>query len=150
MGTATAEQTQQQLELTRRSLERNVDRLVARVRAELDWKARLRRDGPQIAAISGAVVAAGVLVVLLRRRFRPSKDGLAVADFENMDLSDVAKELRALRKEIEKQRDGGGGPILRLATTAVGAAAGAAGRAAAAKLVGEDEPAGAREGSHPA
>ena len=145
MGQATPEQTRQQLELTRRSLEFNVDRLVARVRYELDWRARLRRDGAQIAAIGGAIVAAGALAFFLRRRFRKEKDGYAIADFDKMDLKDVATELKAIREELEKQRDGGGGPILKLATAAVGAAATAAGRVAATRFIGEEEPAGQRE-----
>lgn len=149
MGTGTPEQTRQQLELTRRSIERNVDRIVARIRYELDWRARLRRDGAQIAAIGGAIVATSVLAVVLRRRFRPRKDGYAIADFDSMDLKDVATELRAIKQELEKQRDGGG-PIAKLAYTAVGSAAGAAGRAAAARLLGEEEPGGGHEGPRPA
>jgi hypothetical protein len=141
VGQATPEQTRQQLELTRRSIESNVDRLVARVRYELDWRARLRRDGAQIAAIGGAIVAAGAIAFFLRRKFRKEKDGYAIADFDKMDLKDVATELKAIREELEKQRDGGG-PILKLATAAVGAAAAAAGRVAATRFIGEEEPAG--------
>lgn len=147
MGQATPEQTRHQLELTRRSIEDNVDRLVARIRYELDWKARLRRDGAQIAAISGAIVATGALAYFLRRRFRKQKDGYAIADFDTMNLKDVATELKAIREELEKQRDGAGGPLVKLATAAVGAAATAAGRAAAARLIGEEEHGGRREAS---
>ena len=140
MGESSAEQTRQQRELTRQSLETNVDRLVAKVRAELDWKARLRRDGAQIAAIGGAVVGVAIVVVVLRRKVKGKpKDGLAIADFSSMNLDDVAKELKALRGELEKQRDGGGGPLVRIATAAVAAAATSAGRVAAARLVGEEE-----------
>ncbi|HEY6379928.1 MAG TPA: hypothetical protein VI316_12185 [Candidatus Dormibacteraeota bacterium] len=149
MGTPTAEQTREQLELTRRSIERNVDRVVARIRYELDWRARLRRDGAQIAAIGGAIVATSVLVVVLRRTLRTRKDGYAIADFDSMDLKDVATELRAIKQELEKQRDGGGA-VAKLAYAAVGSAAGAAGRAAAARLLGEEEPGGGHEGPRPA
>jgi hypothetical protein len=150
VGTTTAEQTRQQLELTRRSIENNVDRLVARIRYELDWRARLRRDGAQIAAIGGAVVATGVLVVVLRRTVRNRKDGYAIADFDTMDLKDVATELRAIRRELEKQRDGGGGPVLKLATTAIAAASASAGRIAATRLLGEEEAAPSSQATRPA
>jgi hypothetical protein len=131
-----AAETRRQLELTRESLEVNVDRLVARARAELDWKARLRRDLPQIIAIGTGLVAVGIAGVVLRRRLRGRrKDGLVIDDFSTMKAGDIAKELRALREEIEKQREGSSSPLLKLATAAVTAGASAAGRAAASRVV---------------
>ncbi len=135
--------TRQELELTRESLAANADRLVAKARAELDWKARLRRDLPQILAVAGGVVVLGVTAALLRRRFKPRHEGLVVHSYDQLSVDDLTKELRAMRKEIEKAREGGGGPALKLATTAVTAAATAAGRVVAGRLVEqpEEEPA---------
>ena len=132
-----AAETRRQLELTRESLEVNVDRLVARAKAELDWKARLRRDLPQIIAIGSGLVVVGVAGVVLRRRFRGRRKdgGLVIDDYSTMKLGDIAKELRALREEIEKQREGASSPLLKLATAAVTAGASAAGRAAASRVV---------------
>lgn len=134
MVEATAD-TRRQLELTRQSLEGNVDRLVARAKAELDWKARLRRDLPQVIAIGTGILAVTAAGLYLRRRSRKRrKDGLVIEDFSTMKFGDIAKELRALRQEIEKQGEGSS-PLLKLATAAVSAGAGAVGRAAGAQLV---------------
>ena len=132
-----AAETRRQLELTRESLEVNVDRLVARAKAELDWKARLRRDLPQIIAIGSGLLAVGIAGVVLRRRFRGQRKdrGLVIDDYSTMKLGDIAKELRAMREEIEKQREGSSSPLLKLATAAVTAGASAAGRAAASRVV---------------
>lgn len=137
MGTAVAE-TQQELELTKQALERNVGRLEERIRQELDWRARLRRDLPQVIAIGVGVIAIGAGVVVLRRRFGRRRDGYAVDDFSRMDLKDVAAEMRAMRRELEKQRSAGG-PLVKLAGTALSAAAAPLGQAAASRLSGEDE-----------
>src|SRR5579872_5959213 len=57
------DEAQRQKELTKQALEQSAGRLEQRVRAELDWKARLRRDGPRYAAIAGgAVLLIGTLV----------------------------------------------------------------------------------------
>ena len=50
------DQAERERELTKQSLAGNIDRLEARVRAELDWKARLRRDGVRYALVGGVVV----------------------------------------------------------------------------------------------
>ena len=57
------DEAQRQRELTKQALEQSAGKLEQRVRAELDWKARLRRDGPRYAAIAGgAIVLIGTLV----------------------------------------------------------------------------------------
>jgi len=50
------DQKRQERDLSRVALAADIDKLERRLRHELDWKARLRRDGPQIVAIAGAVV----------------------------------------------------------------------------------------------
>ena len=52
------DEAQRQRELSKQALATSAGRLEQRVRAELDWKARLRRDGPRYAAIAGGAVAA--------------------------------------------------------------------------------------------
>ncbi|HEY8755811.1 MAG TPA: hypothetical protein VIN65_05610, partial [Candidatus Dormibacteraeota bacterium] len=64
------DQAERERELTKQSLAGNLDRLEARVRAELDWKARLRRDGPRYALVGGVVIAAAVGAIVLRRVVR--------------------------------------------------------------------------------
>ncbi|MEA2672469.1 MAG: hypothetical protein QOG45_2689, partial [Chloroflexota bacterium] len=43
MGEGTAKARRREVELTRQALAEDVERFARRVRAELDWKARLRR-----------------------------------------------------------------------------------------------------------
>lgn len=131
--------TRHELELTRASLESNVERLAHRVRSELDWKTRLRRNWPQIVAIAGAVAIVGGGAVLLRKTMKRKRDGLVVEDFDRLTYRDLVKELKAMRQEIEKSREGAGGPAMKLASAAVNAAAAAAGRAAADRFADHDD-----------
>jgi hypothetical protein len=140
VGEGTAKAKRREVELTRQALAEDVDRFARRVRAELDWKARLRRDGPQIVAIAGAVtlVVVGALVLRhrLRRRGGEEEDVLTGATIE-----DVARELRALREDVEKRLEGSSGSPLwhRVAVAAAGSAATAGGKAAAARLLDRAE-----------
>ena len=76
------DQAERERELTKQSLAGNLDRLEARVRYELDWKARLRRDGPRYVLIGGAVVVTAVGLLVLRRVVRGDKaeGAVVVAD----------------------------------------------------------------------
>lgn len=138
MGEGTAEARRREVELTRQALAEDVDRFARRLRAELDWKARLRRDGPQILAIAGAVTLVVVGALLLRRTLRhrgQEEDNLAGATVE-----DVARELRALRQDLEKRFDGSSSPIWqKVAVAAAGSAASAGGRLAAGRLLDRAE-----------
>lgn len=134
------DQAQRQRDLTKEAIEADLDRLERRIRAELDWKARLRRDAPQIIAVVGGflVIAAGALV--LRRVLRGSdgnEDPEDVAAVTAVSLQDLALELRELREELARTRGSGPGRPLwqKLAVTAVSAAAAAGGRTAAKRLV---------------
>ena len=118
------EQAQKQRELSKEALAADLERFEAKVRSELDVKARLRRDGLRIAAIGAAAILLVGGLVLLRARLRrgePEADGADPASLE-----DLAVELREIRKELEKQRKGGsGGQKLALrALTAAGSAGG--------------------------
>jgi hypothetical protein len=139
VGEGTAEARRREVELTRQALAEDVDRFARRLRAELDWKARLRRDGPQILAIAGAVavVVVGALVLrhTLRRRGGDVDDELVGATVE-----DVARELRALRHDLEKRLDGSSTPLWqKVAVAAVGSAGSAGGRLAAGRLLDRAE-----------
>lgn len=108
MGQAT-DQARHQVELTRVALAADIDKLERRIRAELDWKARLRREGPQIAAIAGVVVLVAVGGVLLRRTV--GKKGDTGAEAGTMSLDELTREVRALREELGgKRRHGTTGP----------------------------------------
>jgi len=117
------EQAQKQRELSKEALAADLGRFEAKVRSELDVKARLRRDGLRIAAIAGgALLLVGGLIVL-RARLRKRGEG---DDEDPATIEDLAEELREIRKELEKQRKGGSGAqkLLLRGLTAAGSAGG--------------------------
>ena len=137
------DEAQRQRELSKQALATSAGRLEQRVRAELDWKARLRRDGPRYAAIAGGAVAAdrddrarsarACAATRPRRRRRRST------------LDDLVAELQQLRKEVKKGGDKT--PIWQKVVLRGVSAAGSAGGAYAAKrLVDRQE---ARAGAEP-
>jgi hypothetical protein len=124
------DEAQRQRELTKQALEQSAGKLEQRVRAELDWKARLRRDGPRYAAIAGgAIVLIGTLVIV-RSRLRRNKGEEEVAP---TTLEDLAAELEKIRKEIKKGGDKT--PIWQKVVLRGVTAAGAAGGAEVAKRI---------------
>jgi len=62
-------------------LARSVGALEQRVRAELDWKARLRRDGPRFAAIGGAAIVLAPVLAATSPGWVLSGRGLAVTAY---------------------------------------------------------------------
>jgi hypothetical protein len=139
VGEGTAKARRREVELTRQALAEDVERFARRVRAELDWKARLRRDGPQIVAIAGVVAVVLVAGLALRHRLR-SGDGDDDL-LEGATVDDVARELRALREDLEKRfaASSGGGILQKVAVAAAGSAATAGGRVAAGRLLDKVE-----------
>ncbi|HEX3604491.1 MAG TPA: hypothetical protein VH134_01110 [Candidatus Dormibacteraeota bacterium] len=135
MGEGTAQARRREVELTREALAEDVERFARKVRSELDWKARLRRDGPQIVAIAGAIAALVVVGLVLRAAVRSRDDD----DDEVLDgatVEDVARELRLLREDLEKRFGNSGGGILqKVAVAAAGSAATAGGKVAAGRLL---------------
>jgi hypothetical protein len=104
------DQARHEVELTRVALAADIDKLERRIRHELDWKARLRRDGPQIVAIAGAVALVAVGAFLLRARF--GGKGAAAADVGEgspVTLDELAREVRALRQELRGRGKGTAG-----------------------------------------
>lgn len=117
------DQAQRQRELTKHALELDLNRLEARVRSELDWRNRLRREGPRLAAIGAAaiVVAGGVLI--LRRRLRPGREHVEAPS----TLEDLTAELHEIRKALEKQKNGKSSSLVQKALLRGVSAAGTAG-----------------------
>ncbi len=130
------DEAQRQRELTKQALAESAGKLEQRVRAELDWKARLRRDGPRYAAIAGGAVLLIGTLVLIRSRLRRGKDE---EDIAPTTLEDLAAELEKMRKEIKKGGDKT--PIWQKVVLRGVGAAGAAGGAYAAKRVVERQEA---------
>jgi hypothetical protein len=130
------DQAQRQRELSKQALEQSAGRLERKVRAELDWKARLRRDGPRYAAIAGAAIVVVGTIVFVRSRLRrdaPEEEATAP-----VTLDDLVAELQALRKEIKKGGDKT--PFLqKVVLRGVSAAGSAAGAQAAKRIVDRQE-----------
>jgi hypothetical protein len=124
------DEAQRQRELTKQALAQSAGKLEERVRAELDWKTRLRRDGPRYAAIAGGAVVLIATLVLIRSRLRHDKADEEIAP---TTLEDLAAELREIRKEIKKGGDKT--PLLQKVLLRGVGAAGAAGGAEIAKRV---------------
>ncbi|MFN2569079.1 MAG: hypothetical protein ABR564_05695 [Candidatus Dormibacteria bacterium] len=121
-------QAKRERELTKAALAADVDRLEGHIRAELDWKAKLRRDGPRYAVIATVVVVA-VAGGLVLRRALPARDRGSAGESEAGagSLEEITNQLREIRKELDG-RHRGGSPlwhkVVLRATTAAGAAAG--------------------------
>lgn len=128
-----------QLELKeqqKREIEQRVGRIQEDVKDLTDWKSRLRKDGPRIAAVGGAVVVLVVGSLVLRRTLRGRKKDAAQAVREKGDINALITEINELREEMRKSRKGDpGGLAGKIAVAAVSAAASAAGKQAASKLV---------------
>jgi hypothetical protein len=134
VGEGTAQARRREVELTRQALAEDVERFARKVRAELDWKARLRRDGPQIVAIAGALTVVIVGVFVLRHRLRST--AVEEDPFDGATVADLARELKALREDLDKRMGGSGGGILqKVAVAAAGSAATAGGKVAAGRLL---------------
>jgi hypothetical protein len=124
------DEAQRQRELSKQALANSAGRLEDRVRAELDWKARLRRDGPRYAAIAGGAVVLIGTIVLIRSRLRRDEPE---EETPPVTLDDLIAELQALRKEVKKGGDKT--PIWQKVVLRGVSAAGAAGGAYAAKQI---------------
>jgi len=134
------DQARRQRELTKQQLEADAARIEARTRHELDWRGRLRRDGPRIAALgAGALVLIGAIVLVRSRARRDRKP----ADPGPASLDDVASELREIRDRLER-RGGESGPVWqKVLLRGVTAAGAAAGTYAAKRIMDQQTHAGA-------
>jgi len=138
VATATRDPAQQRelIEQQKRLLADRVDRGTADVKELVDWKARLRKDGPRLAAAGGALVVLVVGSMVLRRTLRGRRRDAEQAVREKGDIDSLIAELHELREELKKSHKGGGGGLGgKIAVAAVSAAASAAGKQAAGKLI---------------
>ncbi|MGI8848515.1 MAG: hypothetical protein ACR2GX_09710 [Candidatus Dormibacteria bacterium] len=144
MGQGVAE-AKRERELSKQALAAQVTTLETRVREELDWKAKLRRNGARYAVIGGVAVVTLTAIVVLRMKLGKKRDKQTI---KVNDLDDIAKELQELRDELDKRRGRDGGPMwqkLALRVAAAGAAAG--GTLAARQMMERYAPEAAGEGS---
>jgi hypothetical protein len=129
------DQAERERELTKQSLSGNIDRLEARVRAELDWKARLRHDGIRYVLIGGVVVGAVVGAVMLRRSLGGKEEQAPARTSSSLD--EIAAELADIRKRLDsaKVKPDSGSVWQKIALRAVSAAAAAGGTYAARRFM---------------
>ena len=131
------DQAERERELTKQALASTLDRLQTRVRHELDWKSRLRRDGVRYALIGGAVVALAVGVVVAQRARAPKKEAAP----QPSTFEEMATELAAIRKRLDDAKvSPDGGPLWqKIALRAVAAGATAGGTYAARRFMARAE-----------
>ncbi len=139
MGEGVAE-AERERELSKQALTERVASLGARVRSELDWKAKLRRDGLRYAVVGSAALVIAASVILIRSR-RPKKE---TPELTIASLDDIARELNEIRAELTRRRRDQG-PLwqklaVRAATAAAAGAGGAAARRAMQRFEGASEP----------
>lgn len=125
------DEARKQRELTKSALAADLDRLEARVRADLDWRARLRRDGPRIAAVGAAAVIVVGGVLLLRRRFahRPARHS------DPVSIDDLTAELREIRRQLEKNNGRSSSLVQKALLRGVSAAGSAGGTLLARRML---------------
>jgi hypothetical protein len=141
-------EAQRERELSKQALAAHVAALDTRVRDELDWRSRLRRDGFRYAVIGTVAVVLTVSVVVLRSRGRKKESSTATVT----SLDDVAAQLDEIRQELARRRKEGG-PLwqklaVRAATTAAAAGGAAVARQAMERVAGSDERATGTDPDH--
>jgi len=94
------DEARQQRDVTKESLARNLELLETRVRTELDWKSRLRRDGARYAVYGGLALAGVVGLFVLRKAV--GRRGSDPEPVQVTSLDDLVAELSALRGAVEK------------------------------------------------
>ena len=131
------DQAERRRELTKQALASTLDRLETRVHHELDWKARLRRDGLRYALVGGAVIVLAVGVVVAQRARAPKKPAAPPPS----TLDEMATELAAIRKRLDDAKvEPDGGPLWqKIALRAVAAGATAGGTYAARRFMSRAE-----------
>lgn len=143
MATAVAE-AQRERELSKQALADQFTATETMVRAELDWKAKLRKNGPRLAVIGGAIVITTVLVMVARRS-RSGKN--EEEEVEVSTLEDISRELKEIREQLKKHDKGDGSVLRKAAFKGAGALAATAGTVLARNAMqrfarGEEELAG--------
>ena len=125
-------EAERQRQLSRQALAEHASALGDRVRHELDWQARLHRDGLRYAVIGTAVVVIATAVVLVRVSRRPKKESREVTV---TSLADVAAQLGEIKAQLAKRGKDPGPLWQRLTVQAATAAAAGAGGVVARRLL---------------
>lgn len=145
MATAVAE-ARRERELSKQALAEQFGAAEAMVRSELDWKAKLRKNGPRLAVIGGAIVITTVLVMVARKTLAGKHE--EEDDVEITTLEDISRELKEIREQLKKHDRGGGSAIRSAAFKAAGAVMATAGTAVARNAMqrfsGDDEESSGR------
>jgi hypothetical protein len=108
-----------------------VNALEARVRNQLDWRAKLRVSGLRYVVIGTVALVVATSVLVIRAR-RPEKE---TPELTIASLDDVARELREIKVELAKHRKDSGPLWQKLAVRGGAAVASAAGGVAARKAM---------------
>ena len=129
------DEARQQRELTKTALADDLDRLEARVRSELDWRARLQRERGRLIGIGvgvGVVVLGATAILVLRRALGAKKP----ADEPHpVTLEQLGTELHELRRLVEKKNGSSGSLVQKAVLRGVTAAANAGGTAVAHEVL---------------
>ena len=129
------DQARQQRELSKAALAGDLDRLEARVRSELDWRARLQKERGRLIGIGvgvGVVLTAATAIFVLRRTVghsRPSDEP------QPMTLEQLGTELHELRRLVEKKNGSSGSLVQKAVLRGVTAAGNAGGTALAREVL---------------
>jgi hypothetical protein len=127
-GVAEAERER---ELSKQALAAQVNALEARVRRQLDWRAKLRGNRLRYAVIGTVALVVATSVLVIRARWSEKE----TPEVTIASLDDVARELREIKSELAKHRKDSGPIWQKLAVKAAGAAAAGAGGVAARKAM---------------
>ena len=142
------DEARQQRDLTKESFARNLELLETRVRTELDWKSRLRRDGARYAVYGGVALAGAVGLLVLRKAV--GRRGQDAEQVQVTSLEDLVAELTALRGAVDagarNARKANAPMLQKLIVQGIGAAAAAAASAAVRQFM--ESSAGQAEAEH--
>ncbi len=127
-GVAEAERER---ELSKQALAAHVNALEARVRDQLDWRAKLQGNRLRYAVIGTVALVVATSVLVMRARWSAKE----TPDVSIASLDDVARELREIKSELAKHRKNSGPIWQKLAVRAAGAAVAGAGGVAARKAM---------------
>ena len=129
------DQARQQRELSKAALAGDLDRLEARVRSELDWRARLQKERGRLIGVGvavGVVVAAASAIFVLRRTVGRGKHG---DEPQPITLEQLGTELHELRRLVEKKNGSSGSLVQKAVLRGVTAAGNAGGTALAREML---------------
>lgn len=129
------DEARQQTELSKAALANNLDRLEARVRAELDWRARLQRERGRLIGIGvgvGVVLIGATAILVLRRVVGGKKPA---EEPRRITLEELGTELHELRRLVEKKNGSSGSLVQKALLRGVTVASSAGGTALAREVL---------------